>query len=154
LLVHGFVSCHATLNPPSAVSGQGIGRYVLEQELGRGATSIVYAALDRTTMQHVAVKLLRPELISSTAAGRFLREIRLTMQLEHPHIVPLLASGDADGQLYCVMPLMDGGTLRERLRREKQLSIDDVVQLGETIARALQFAHERNLLTNLVGPNC
>ncbi len=133
-------------------SGDLFGRYVLEHEIGRGATSIVYAARDSATGQRVAVKVLRPELTTFVTSERFLREIRLSANLSHPNIVPLLDSGDSDGRLFCVMPLMEDGTLRQRLQAEKQLPISEVISIGQSIAQALHFAHERNLLHRDVKP--
>jgi serine/threonine-protein kinase len=132
--------------------GETVGRYCLERELGRGATSIVYLGRDVSAAAPVAIKVLRPELLSAISAERFLREIRLTSTLQHPSIVPVLDSGDSNGSLFCVMPYMDGGTLRERLRREKQLSISEVVEIGTAVARALHFAHERNIVHRDVKP--
>src|SRR5262245_56857053 len=99
-------------------------RYTVERELGRGATSTVYLAKDATYARMVAIKVLRPELAQSIGADRFLREIRLTAQLHHPNIVQLLASGEQDDTLYFVLPYLDGGTLRGRLERERQLPLD------------------------------
>lgn len=134
------------------ISGEFAGRYTVERELGRGATAIVYLARDLDYGRHVAIKVLRQEFAESVAADRFLREIRLTAQLHHPHIVPVLGSGESNGRLYFVLPYMDGGTLRDRLKAEKQLPIEDVVAIGSTIAAALGSAHERGMLHRDVKP--
>src|SRR5262249_39119863 len=129
-----------------------IERYVVEGELGSGATSIVYRAKDRESGEIVAIKVLRTELVESLSAERFLREVRLTQLLTHRNIVPVLGSGSVDGSLYCVFRWMAGGTLRERLNREKQLPIDAVLEIGVQIARALDFAHLRKLIHRDVKP--
>ena len=99
------------------------GRYAVERQLGYGATSTVYLCRDRQTVNLVAVKVLRPELAESLGADRFLREIRLTAGLEHPNIVPVIDSGADGSTLYCVLPYMEGGTLRDMLLASKQLPI-------------------------------
>src|SRR5207253_9055802 len=100
----------------------------------------------------VAIKVLREELTSGLAADRFLREIRVTAQLHHPNILPVLQSGEDGGRLFFVLPYMDGGTLRDRLDREKQLPVAEVVAIGLTIADALASAHAKNLLHRDVKP--
>jgi serine/threonine protein kinase len=132
--------------------GEIANRFAVEQEIGRGATSVVYLAQDFEHGRKVALKVLRRDVVESVGVERFLREIRLTAQLQHPHIVPVLGSGEIDGDLYFVLPYMDGGTLRERLVRDRQLPIPDVISIGVTIASALAFAHERNLLHRDVKP--
>jgi tRNA A-37 threonylcarbamoyl transferase component Bud32/tetratricopeptide (TPR) repeat protein len=135
-----------------AVAGVFAGRYTIERELGRGATSIVYLARELATGRAVAIKILRTELVTEISTERFLREIRVTARLEHPNIVPVLDSGEYDDRLFFVLPHMEGGTLRARLEREKQLPIGDVITIGKTIAAALQFAHEHKLLHRDVKP--
>lgn len=137
---------------PDVISGGFAGRYTIERELGRGGTSIVYLARDVVNGGAVAIKVMRTELITDINTERFLREARVTMGLEHPNIVPVLDSGDWDGRPYFVLPHMTGGTLRDRLRREKQLPVAQVIEIGARIARALQFAHERNFLHRDVKP--
>lgn len=137
---------------PIIVSGEFAGRYMVERELGRGATSIVYLARDIDYGRMVAIKVLREELTAGVAADRFLREIRVTAQLHHLNILPVLHSGDDNRRLFFVLPYMDGGTLRVRLEREKQLPVSDVVAIGVTIANALAAAHEKNLLHRDVKP--
>jgi len=100
----------------------------------------------------VAIKMLRHELVSSVGAELFLREIRLLAGLQHPHIVPVLDSGEANGTLYCVLPFMDGGTMRDRLRRDKQLPLADVIAIGRAMAGALGAAHAKGLVHRDVKP--
>src|SRR5688572_4786444 len=102
-------------------------RYQLETEIGAGGMATVYLAQDFRHARRVAVKVLRPELAAVIGAERFLAEIKLTANLQHPHILPLFDSGEADSFLFYVMPFVDGETLRDRLRREKQLPVPDAV---------------------------
>jgi serine/threonine-protein kinase len=140
------------VSPKSIVGSTFAGRYEVERELGHGGTAIVYLARDLSQGRMVAVKTLRPELVETLVAPRFLREIRLTAGLHHPHIVPLLDSGEAEGVLYCVLPYMDGGTLRERLAHDRQLPLDEAVLIARTIAGALEAAHTRGLVHRDVKP--
>ena len=105
----------------SALSAALADRYRLERELGHGGMATVYLAQDLRHDRAVALKVLKPELAHALGPERFLREIQVTAQLDHPHILPLLDSGDAGGFLYYVMPYVQGETLRTRLMREKQL---------------------------------
>src|SRR5258705_8788415 len=91
--------------------------------------------------RRVAVKVLRPELAAVIGAERFLAEIKLTANLQHPHILPLFDSGEADGYLFYVMPFIDGESLRDRLNREKQLPVADAVRIATEVAGALDYAH-------------
>jgi len=116
-------------------------RYRLERELGHGGMATVYLAQDLKHDRAVALKVLKPELAHALGPERFLREIQVTAQLDHPHILPLLDSGDAGGFLYYVMPYVQGETLRTRLTREKQLPLDDALQIAAEIADALNYAH-------------
>jgi serine/threonine-protein kinase len=93
-------------------------RYTVERELGQGGMATVYLARDLKHEREVAIKVLRPELAASLGPERFLREIRTTANLRHPHILPLYDSGDAEGTLYYVMPFIEGESLRDRLNRE------------------------------------
>jgi serine/threonine-protein kinase len=132
--------------------GMAIDRYVVERELGRGATAVVYLARDRDAGRMVALKVMRDELVGTISTDRFFREIRRTAELSHPNILPLLASGEFEGRPFCVLPFMDGGTLRQRLDREKQLPIPDAVTITVQVARALAFAHGHNLVHRDVKP--
>jgi serine/threonine-protein kinase len=102
-------------SPPGVLAGQIAGRYIVEREIGRGATALVYLARDTVRGQAVAIKLLRAELAQSGASHSFLREIRRHSGLQHPRILPVLDTGEYEGRLYFVLPYMEGGTLRHRL---------------------------------------
>ncbi|MCA9722428.1 MAG: protein kinase, partial [Gemmatimonadetes bacterium] len=105
-------------------------RYRLERELGQGGMATVYLAHDLKHDRDVAIKVLHDDLGAALGAERFLTEIRTTARLQHPHILPLLDSGEAAGLLYYVMPLVTGETLRDRLTREQQLPVDDAVLIA------------------------
>ena len=137
---------------PDVLTGTFAGRYTIERELGSGATATVYLARDTQRGISVAVKLLRPELAESVGAERFLREIRLNEKLHHPHIVPVLDSGEHEGRLYFVLPHMEDGSLRQLLQREKQLPVETAIAITRTIADALDYAHKQNLIHRDVKP--
>jgi serine/threonine-protein kinase len=126
-------------------------RYELAGELGSGGMATVFRATDLKHGRQVAIKVLRAEL-GSFGADRFLREIRTTAALQHPHILPLLESGQAGSQIYFVMPLVEGETLRSRLIRERQLGIEDTVQLIREVADALQYAHDQGVIHRDIKP--
>src|SRR2546422_656349 len=128
------------------------GRYTIERELGRGGMATVYLARDLKHDRLVAVKVLRPELAAVLGAERFLREIRLTAQLQHPHILTLIDSGEADGFLFYVMPYIEGESLRQRLEREGQLPLDEALRITRVIASALDFAHSRGVIHRDIKP--
>jgi len=127
-------------------------RYTLERELGRGGMAVVYLARDVRHDRSVAVKVLRPELAASLGAERFLREIQIAAKLTHPNILPLHDSGEADGTLFYVMPFIEGESLRDRLRREKQLSIDDALQVTREVGDALSYAHSLGVVHRDIKP--
>ncbi len=127
-------------------------RYTIERELGRGGMATVYLARDVKHDRPVALKVLRPELAAVLGAERFLREIRLTAQLQHPHILTLIDSGEADGFLYYVMPYVEGETLRQRLEREGQLPLDEALGITRAIASALDFAHGHGVIHRDIKP--
>ena len=127
-------------------------RYAIERELGRGGMATVYLAFDEKQKRQVAIKVLRPELSASIGVQRFLREIELTAQLVHPHILPLLESGKADDILYYVMPYVEGETLRDRLKREGQLPIEDSIQTASEVAEALAYAHSLGVIHRDIKP--
>ena len=112
-------------------------RYPIERELGRGGMATVYLAQDLRHDRAVALKVLHPDLAASLGPERFLREIRITAQLQHPHILPVLDSGEVSGLLWYTMPYVEGETLRQRIAREKQLPIDDALLIARQIAGAL-----------------
>src|SRR3954466_10799155 len=127
-------------------------RYRLERELGHGGTATVYLAHDVKHDRKVAVKILKPELGAVLGAERFLAEIKVTANLQHPNLLPLFDSGATAGLLYYVMPYVDGETLRARLDRETQLPVDDVVRLTTLIAGALDYAHARGVIHRDLKP--
>jgi len=128
------------------------GRYRVERELGAGGMATVYLAHDERHGREVAVKVLREDLAASLGAERFHREIRIAAALQHPHILPLYDSGDADGLLYYVMPFVDGVTLRDRLLKEGELPIADAVRILRDIADALAAAHKRGVVHRDLKP--
>jgi tRNA A-37 threonylcarbamoyl transferase component Bud32 len=134
------------------LSGRFAGRYTIERMLGRGATATVHLAHDSVTGNEVAIKILRPDLAESIGPHRFLREIRLTQALTHPHIVPVLDSGEFEHKLYFVLPLMEGGSLRDKLNREPQLPVSVAVEIAITIAGALGYAHKAGVIHRDVKP--
>ena len=127
-------------------------RYAIESELGSGGMAIVYLAEDTKHHRQVAVKVLRPELAAALGAERFLREIEITARLEHPHILTLLDSGEAGGFLYYAMPYVEGESLRDRLDREKQLPLEDALQIARNVAAALSYAHSHDVLHRDIKP--
>jgi serine/threonine-protein kinase len=128
------------------------GRYRIERELGAGGMATVYLARDLKHDRDVAIKVLHPDLGAALGGERFLSEIRTTARLQHPHILPLLDSGDADGLLYYVMPLVTGETLRARLERERQLPIADAVRIAREVASALDYAHRQQVIHRDIKP--
>ena len=112
-------------------------RYRIERELGHGGMATVFLAHDLKNDRLVALKVLRPDLAHLLGAERFLREIRLCSRLQHPHIVVVHESGDADGQLWFTMPYVEGETLRSRLLREGQLPVGDALRITVEVADAL-----------------
>ena len=127
-------------------------RYRVEHELGAGGMATVYLAHDLKHDRKVAIKVLHPDLGAALGSERFLSEIRTTAKLQHPHILPLLDSGEADGLLYYVMPLVTGETLRARLERERQLPIDDAVRIAREVADALGSAHALGIIHRDIKP--
>ncbi|HVE33535.1 MAG TPA: protein kinase [Gemmatimonadaceae bacterium] len=127
-------------------------RYRIDRELGAGGMATVYLAHDIRHDRDVAIKVLHPDLGAALGGERFLTEIRTTARLQHPHILPLLDSGNADGLLYYVMPLVAGETLRARLTRERQLPIDDAIRISREIADALDYAHRQGVIHRDIKP--
>ena len=113
------------------------GRYRIEREIGEGGMATVYLADDLKHERKVALKVLKPELAAVVGAERFLAEIKTTANLQHPHILPLFDSGEANGFLFYVMPYVEGESLRQRLDREHQLPVDEAVQIAKNLAEAL-----------------
>ena len=127
-------------------------RYRIERELGAGGMATVYLAHDVKHDRKVAVKVLHPELGAALGGERFLSEIKTTARLQHPHILPLLDSGEADGLLYYVMPYVSGEALRARLERERQLPIDDALRIAREVADALGAAHALGIVHRDIKP--
>jgi serine/threonine-protein kinase len=128
------------------------GRYEIMDELGRGGMSMVFQARDVRHDRIVAVKVLLPELAASVGAQRFLREIEIAAGLVHPHILPLYDSGEAEGLLYHVTPSIDGETLRDRLKRERYLSIEEASRITAEVSDALDFAHAQGVIHRDIKP--
>ncbi|MEO5904631.1 MAG: protein kinase, partial [Gemmatimonadaceae bacterium] len=126
--------------------------YKIDRELGKGGMATVYLAQDAKHERLVALKVLHPDLAASLGPDRFLREIKLAARLNHPHILPLHDSGEADGFLYYVMPYVEGESLRERLDRDQQLPIEEAVHHGRAIASALDYAHRQGIVHRDIKP--
>ncbi len=127
-------------------------RYAIQEELGAGGMATVYLAEDLKHHRKVAVKVLRPELAAVLGAERFVKEIETTANLQHPHILPLFDSGEADSFLYYVMPFIGGETLRDKLNRETQLGIEEAVKITTEVADALDYAHRNNVIHRDIKP--
>jgi serine/threonine-protein kinase len=127
-------------------------RYRIERELGAGGMATVYLARDLKHDRDVAIKVLHPDLGAALGGDRFLSEIKTTARLQHPHILPLLDSGEADTLLYYVMPYVTGETLRARLEREHQLPIDEAVRIAREVADALGAAHALGIIHRDIKP--
>jgi tetratricopeptide (TPR) repeat protein len=128
------------------------GRYAIKRELGAGGMATVYLADDVRHRRQVAVKVLRPDLAATLGPERFFREIEIAAQLQHPHILPLLDSGQSDGFLFYVMPFVEGESLRERLTRVRELPIPEAVRLLRDVADALSHAHARGVVHRDIKP--
>jgi tRNA A-37 threonylcarbamoyl transferase component Bud32 len=128
------------------------GRYDVEREVGHGAMAAVFLARDLRYDRRVAVKVLNRELSAALGTERFLREIDILAHLNHPHILPLLDSGEAGGFLYYVMPFVEGESLRDRLERETQLPIGDALAIAREVALALDYAHRNGFIHRDVKP--
>ena len=126
--------------------------YVIEREIGTGGMATVFLAQDLKHDRQVAIKVLRPELTAALGAERFLREITTTANLHHPHILALYDSGEAQGFLYYVMPYVEGESLRDRLRREKQLPLEATLRIAQEVADALDYAHARGIVHRDIKP--
>jgi serine/threonine-protein kinase len=127
-------------------------RYTVERELGRGGMAVVFLAHDAKHDRRVAIKVLRPELAAALGAERFLREIEIATRLTHPHILPVHDSGKAGGLLYYVMPFVEGESLRSRLDRERQLPLEDALQITREVADALSHAHSHDVVHRDIKP--
>jgi serine/threonine protein kinase len=127
-------------------------RYHVENVIGQGGMAVVYRAQDIKHDRPVAIKVMRPEISAALGRERFLSEISIAARLQHPHILPLIDSGDVDGLLYYVMPFLDGETLAQRLTREGRLPISVTVRIATEIASALRYSHERGVLHRDIKP--
>jgi serine/threonine protein kinase len=127
-------------------------RYALEGEIGRGGTAAVFLARDLKHDRAVAVKVLRPELAAAVGSDRFLVEIRITASLNHPHILPLLDSGESDGMVFYVMPYVAGGSLRRRVSSAEPLPLEVVTAVTEQVAAALDYAHHQGVVHRDIKP--
>src|SRR5512146_1451047 len=127
-------------------------RYTFDREIGRGGMATVYRAEDVKHHRPVAIKVLHPYLAMNLGSERFLREIQIAAQLQHPHIVPLYDSGQAGDLLYYVMPFVEGESLRQRLEREPRLSLEEVLHLARSIAAALDYAHRQQVVHRDIKP--
>ena len=127
-------------------------QYRVERELGAGGMAVVFLAQDLRHHRQVAIKVLRPELAAEIGPEQFLREIQTSARLSHPHILPLLDSGAAGDLLYYAMPFVEGESLRGKLSREKQLSLDDALQIAREVAGALDYAHSHGVVHRDIKP--
>ena len=128
------------------------GRYRIERELGRGGMATVFLATDTTVGRSVAIKVLHPDLAAAVGAQRFHREIHIASTLTHPNILPVYDSGELNGGLFYVMPLVEGESLRDRLNRETQLSLDDAIRITCEVAGALEYAHSMGIVHRDIKP--
>jgi len=126
--------------------------YEIERQLGAGGMAVVFLARDTRHDRPVAVKVMKPEALGSAGADRFLREIRIAANLQHPHLLPLHDSGEVDGLLYYVMPFVEGESLERRLARERQLPVDEAARIVLEVADGLAYAHEQGLIHRDVKP--
>jgi serine/threonine-protein kinase len=127
-------------------------QYLLQKELPRGGMSRVFAARELGLNRQVVIKVLSPELAATLSAERFKREIKLAARLQHPHIVPLLNTGQAGTSLYFTMPFVDGESLRERMSRERPMAIENVARILEEVAGALEYAHREGIVHRDIKP--
>jgi len=135
-----------------ALQGTIAERYHIEREIGSGGMAIVYLARDLRHHRAVAVKVLKPQLSAALGIERFLSEIKVTANLQHPNLLPLFDSGEAGGRLFYVMPYIAGESLRARLEREGQLPIDEAVRIASAVASALDYAHRQGVIHRDLKP--
>jgi eukaryotic-like serine/threonine-protein kinase len=128
------------------------GRYTIERELGRGGMATIYLAYDLRHDRDVALKVMHPEVAAALGPERFLREIRISARLDHPHILTLIDSGQTDGVLWYVLPYVRGESLRAKLAREKQLSVEEAIRIATQVASALDYAHRHGIIHRDIKP--
>ncbi len=144
------------MNSPDAITRLNAaldGRYQIDRKVGEGGMATVFLATDVKHKRPVALKVLKPELAAVVGAERFLAEIETTANLQHPHILPLFDSGQADGFLFYVMPFLEGETLHERIERERQLPVEEAVKIAQSVLSALQHAHDRGVIHRDIKPS-
>src|SRR5438445_7014365 len=127
-------------------------RYTIDRVLGRGGMATVYVAEDLRHQRQVAIKVLRPDVAAAIGAERFLREITIAARLTHPHVLPLIDSGQTAGSLYYVMPYVRGETLRQRLARERRLPLKDALRIARELGAGLDYAHREGFIHRHVKP--
>src|SRR5213595_4280660 len=140
------------MSTPTQLSTALAGRYEIEREIGAGGMATVYLARDVKHDRRVALKVLTPELGAVLGAERFLSEIRVTANLQHPNLLPLFDSGEAAGLLFYVMPFVEGESLRARLAREKQLPVNEAIRIATAVASALDYAHRHGVIHRDLKP--
>src|SRR5213595_355388 len=140
------------MSTPTQLSTALAGRYEIEREIGAGGMATVYLARDVKHDRRVALKVLTPELGAVLGADRFLSEIRVTANLQHPNLLPLFDSGEADGLLFYVMPFVEGESLRVKLEREKQLPVDEAARITTAIAAALEYSRQHGVIHRDLKP--
>src|SRR5690348_5339374 len=129
-----------------------VDRYQVEKPIGRGGMATVYLAHDLRHDRPVAIKVMSPELAATIGADRFSREVKIAAKLTHPTVLGVFDSGEAQGLLFYVMPFVEGESLRDKLTREKQLSIDESIQIICEVAEALGYAHANGIIHRDVKP--
>jgi eukaryotic-like serine/threonine-protein kinase len=140
------------MNVPSQLKTALSDRYAIEHEIGAGGMATVYLARDLKHNRKVALKVLRPELAAVLGVERFLSEIEVTANLQHPHLLPLFDSGEAGGLLFYVMPYIEGESLRDRLERERQLPVSEAIRIAVAVCSALDYAHRRGVIHRDLKP--
>src|SRR5947208_5224571 len=140
------------MNVTAQLSAALADRYQIEREIGAGGMATVYVARDVKHNRKVALKVLKAELGAVLGVERFLAEIEVTANLQHPNLLPLFDSGEANGLLFYVMPFVEGESLRARLDRENQLPVDEAVRIAVAVANALDYAHGHGVIHRDLKP--
>ncbi len=144
--------CRDMDEQPERLSHALADRYSVEREVGRGGMATVFLAHDLRHDRKVAIKVLHPELAAAVGSDRFLAEIRVTANLQHPHILPLFDSGEADGHVFYVMPFVEGESLQDKLNRERQLPVEEAIRIAVDVADALDYAHRHDVIHRDIKP--